>query len=778
MKKTIFILAMSVILSSTALFAQYNDGESSGVERYAIFVGSNDGGKKNQRLLYAGTDAIAFKKTMSEIGGIPQTNGILLLDPSKSDLDDAMQVVSSMISANKHNSKRSEFLFYYSGHSDESALLLGKSTYGYSELKAAISSVPSDVHVVILDSCYSGNFIRTKGGQKKKPFLIDDSSVVKGHAYLSSSSSQEFSQESDEIGSSFFTNAMLTGLRGAADSSGDKKVTLNELYSYAFSETLSKTENSTVGPQHPNYNITLVGSGDLVLSDISNSDSIVMLAPDLKGRLILRDKNGKLISEVNKLNDNPLYLALEKGEYNATLIGRGATLQGSFQLNSGKIYELSANSLMPVASAYHRTRGENLSEGSFMGDESKAESKDIFGYSFDLAEDEAYVPVELSLIDNEISRDLNKKILTSFSLGLLRSKVYETNGVMLAFGVNETERLRGLQYSHFFNRAGYVEGVQCTQIFNQADYLKGVQASGIFNTAKNVTGLQAAGIFNTAHDFEGLQAAGIFNVSHDYHGMQAAGIYNVSKNMRGFQAAGILNKADDFNGLQLAGIVNRADDLRGCQISAILNVAHDSREGGVQIGLINVANEIKGLQLGLLNISKDGVVECGTSYTSNDNFRFTLASGAKRLYTVLGTSVARENVFGNWIDDKNDSFFIAGLGSRLTVNRFNFDVEWLANFVVVKKDDATIEKEKAEARAKGDDEDDVFEYESHSFPAVRLSMGFSPVNHLRFVCGALFSFEFNKNAEAFRHLDHNIKINTSKMNVYPEFDFGVRCSLN
>lgn len=776
MKK--FFLFVMIAFVPFVVFAQSNENATSGVERYAIFVGSNNGGKDQQRLLYAGTDAIAFKKTMSEIGGIPQTNGILLLDPSKSDLDDAMQVVSSMISANKHNSKRSEFLFYYSGHSDESALLLGKSTYGYSELKAAISSVPSDVHVVILDSCYSGNFIRTKGGQKQKPFLVDDSTVVKGHAYLSSSSSQEFSQESDEIGSSFFTNAMLTGLRGAADSSGDKKVTLNELYSYAFSETLSKTENSTVGPQHPNYNITLVGSGDLILSDISNSDSIVMLTPDLKGRLILRDKNGKLISEVNKLNDNPLYLALEKGEYNATLIGRGATLQGSFQLNSGKIYELSPNSLMPVAAAFHRVRGEKLSEHNSGEDDTSEDSNDIVGFHFDLSENEVYVPVEFSLVDNELSKQFNKKVLTSFSLGLLRSKVYKVNGAMVALGINEAEYLRGLQFSYFINRAEYVEGVQYTSIFNHTGHLKGMQASGIFNVAKDVLGFQAAGIFSTAHNVEGMQASGIFNVSHDFLGMQAAGIYNVAKKTKGFQAAGIVNKADDFEGFQLAGIANHADAFKGCQIAGIVNIVHDCTECGVQIGVINIAGDFNGIQLGLLNISKNGVLEFGTSYTSNDNLRFIVNSGAKQLYTVFGCSVARENVFDVWIDDKKDSIFIGGLGSRLTVNKFNFDVEWLANFVSVKKDEATIEKEKAEAKAKGDDEDDVFEYETHFFPSIRFSIGFTPIKHLQFFGGASFAVEYEKNAEAFEHIENKIKIDASDLKLYPEFDFGVRYSFN
>ena len=501
-----FFAALIFVLPAS-LFAQ-ND-EERGVERYAIFVGSHNGGKNNQRLLYAGSDAISFQKTMAEIGGIPSSNGILLLDPAKSDLDEAMQNVSSMIMQNKQHSKRSEFIFYYSGHSDENALLLGRTSYGYSELKAAITEIPSDVHVVILDSCYSGNFIRTKGGQRKKPFLLDDSAVVKGHAYLSSSSSQEFSQESDEIGSSFFTNAMLTGLRGAADSSGDKKVTLNELYSYAFNETLSKTENSSAGPQHPNYNITLVGSGDLVLSDISNSDSVVLLSSSLQGRVLIRYKNGKLLSEINKLYDTPVYLALEKGEYTATIIQEKETLQGSFSLTSGKLYELTDNSFNSVTTASNRLRGEEKNEES-------------------LSDDTLFIPCELSLVMNEISRGFGKKVITPFGLSLFHSNVYKVKGLMLSAGINE------------------------------ADIMNGIQISGIFNTASDFSGIQASCIFNSASDFQGIQAGGIFNAA---------------KSVKGLQLAGIFNKAEKIYGLQI-GLINIAGEL-----------------GGVQLGLINICND-------------------------------------------------------------------------------------------------------------------------------------------------------------------------------------------
>ena len=109
-----------------------SENEGAGVERYAVYIGSNVGGKNNQRLLYAGSDALAFQKTMSDIGGVPNSNSILLLDPAKDDVDEAMETISEIVESKK-NLKRTEFIFYYSGHSDETSLLLGRTSYGYSE---------------------------------------------------------------------------------------------------------------------------------------------------------------------------------------------------------------------------------------------------------------------------------------------------------------------------------------------------------------------------------------------------------------------------------------------------------------------------------------------------------------------------------------------------------------------------------------------------------------------------------------------------------------------
>lgn len=356
-KIKLFLCLFLVLIISSIVFASENN-ESLSVERYALYVAANNGGVERDILKYAASDAKKLMEAMQEIGGINQDNSVILVEPKITDVENALQSFATTINQKKSNARRTEFIFYYSGHSDENALLLGEESYGYSQLKADINSVPSDIHVVMLDSCFSGNFIRAKGGSRQKSFLVDDSSVVSGHAYLSSSSESEASQESDLIQSSYFTHALITGLRGAADSSGDNKVSLNELYYYAFNETLSQTEQSTIGTQHPSFDITLVGSGDLILSDISTAESILALDSDLLGTVYIRnEKTGQLISEVKKSSANVIPLALEAGTYNITLIQSEQTLGASVKLKAGKSVYLSAKKFKKIDTKDGRARG-------------------------------------------------------------------------------------------------------------------------------------------------------------------------------------------------------------------------------------------------------------------------------------------------------------------------------------------------------------------------------------------------------------------------------------
>ena len=91
---------------------------------------------------------------------------------------------------------------------------------------------------------------------------------MRGHAFLTSSAETEAAQESDRIRASYFTHYLISGFRGAADLSGDGKVTLNEAYQFAFNETLGRTVDTKGGAQHPSYDINMSGTGDVVMTDV------------------------------------------------------------------------------------------------------------------------------------------------------------------------------------------------------------------------------------------------------------------------------------------------------------------------------------------------------------------------------------------------------------------------------------------------------------------------------------------------------------------------------
>src|SRR5690606_32696276 len=239
-------------------------GAEGAAERFFFGVGANDGGPTRARLRYAGKDATAMARLLRELGGVPDENVVVLLDPGREDFFSAWASLLGRMRAARARGQRVERFFYYSGHSDEAGLIWGDERLDYRELRRALREPPAEVVVAILDSCASGALTRLKGGTIRPALLVDESTRLRGHAILTSSSADEVAQESDRLRGSFFTHHLMAGLRGAADMRGAGRVTLTEAYRYAFEETLAQTERTLGGPQHPAYEIELHGSGDLV----------------------------------------------------------------------------------------------------------------------------------------------------------------------------------------------------------------------------------------------------------------------------------------------------------------------------------------------------------------------------------------------------------------------------------------------------------------------------------------------------------------------------------
>lgn len=781
--KKLLGLAIALILCTTQqMFAvTISDDTVSGVNRYAVYIGCNYGGKSRERLLYAGSDAQSFKVAMSEIGGVTDDNSRILIDPSKENVDTALSEISQAILENNSNSKRSEFIFYYSGHSDENALLLGDAKYDYSKLKAAISAVPSDIHVVILDSCYSGNFIRTKGGQKRKPFLIDDSSVVTGHAYLSSSSDNESSQESDEIAASYFTNAMITGLRGAADTSGDNKVTLNELYSYAFNDTLSKTESSKAGPQHPNFNITLVGSGDLVLSDLTTAEAMLSLSKDAKGRFIIRDANDKLISEINKIQGQPIFMALPSGQYSAMIIDEYSTKQGTFILEKDQVYVLDQNSLSSIKRKSNRLRGEtkNNSEESEDDDEDFLSMDDLEetkqnkkAISTPLIEDEEDLDLEDLDEDEEASEDkpASERYTFDYNTDNIINLMFVPGVYFVYNGSDDSIFNLGIVGSYGHN----ISALQFSHVFNIATgNIFGGQVAGVFNIAsEQVNGAQSAGVFNLGKDNAGAQVAGVFNLTKFMNGIQLAGVMNIGKEINGTQLAGVGNVGKVIDGAQIAGAINIANEVNGVQVSGFMNIA--KKVDGMQIGVMNIVDECNGMTLGLINYCGNGLHDFSISIDTNDCISVFYQGGSKQLFTTYGVSRSREKIF------ENGGFgsFIMGLGTEIPFPVTSLDIEVLWKYVYADNyltiDDEDLSKEELMELGKT-----LLDNLASSFiPSIKLSWNIFETTYARLFFGTEFDiFVPGWNDYAFSTYKTSWTIDSDEFKISPSLTFGCKIRL-
>lgn len=330
--------------------------------RLALIVGSNRGAADRVPLRYAVTDADRFADLVTRMGGVQPADKVVLRDPGRRGLMEALEATAARAVQARAAAQRVEVIVYFSGHADEKGLMLGRELVPYPELRQAIQGIGADVGITILDACASGAITRLKGGQARPAFLDDLSSQAKGYAYLTSSSEDEAAQESERLRGSFFTHALLTGLRGAADVTGDGKVTLNEAYQFAFNETLVQTTPTQAGAQHPAYDIKMAGTGDVVMTDVRENSASVILAEEYEGRFVVVSGKRHLVAELYKPAGRKVELGLEPGEYEVYLAEQRGLSKSTIALVEGQRQELVRAALKPTERIPTRLRGSELAD--------------------------------------------------------------------------------------------------------------------------------------------------------------------------------------------------------------------------------------------------------------------------------------------------------------------------------------------------------------------------------------------------------------------------------
>lgn len=666
--------------------AATNSGEIA-INRYVFAVSANNGGKGRPVLRYAESDARAFSNVLSQMGGVPKQNVYRVTEPSVASLQNQLEALDKKLQSARSAkgadaNSREEVLVYYSGHADEKGLRLGEEIYSWKEFRKRVDALHADVKIAVIDACGSGAITRAKGGVAVPAFMVDKSSDMKGYAFITSSTQDESSQESDKLKGSFFTHSLVSGLRGAGDVSGDGKVTLSEAYQFAFNETLQKTEATMGGAQHPSRDMNLAGTGDVVMTDLRSTSAGLELDENVDGHLFIRDEKGELVAELYKKSGRAMSLGFPAGKYTVRLERPAEYKEASITLYDNNRARLSNKQFTTVAVEKTALRGEIKSERTCAnGDTAKCslDSLDRNGVShttFDFY-------------------DRDEKPRKGVQLGLFATKTKDYMvGSQVSLFVNSANKdMRGIQITGLLNIANEnIDGAQISGVVNYAESVDGLQLSYINWASEKSEGAQI-GFVNAALDTMRYLQLGFVNAS-EY---SATGVGFVNTNMGSKVQVGFVDVAKNAD-VQV-GFVNVAKD-NDVQVG-FTNVAVNSRvgvgfvnatawEAGTQVGYVNVAPKSKGRQVGFVNVCMEcektpvgfisvvgnGVWSATTSLNEMGALDLSLHLGTAYFYTAF--QVARPFEKGNGFkhfEDRYESGY--GIGTQFGKYGNHFELEYM-----------------------------------------------------------------------------------------------------
>jgi hypothetical protein len=322
-----------LLLSGLALAAPQE-----GTRRFAVIVGANEGDHNDGPLRFAERDAERVAEVLEQLGSVYAEDIILLRRPTPDRLRSVFDEVGRRAAA----SEDAMVFFYYSGHADADALHLGRYYLPFPELRQAIEDVPAELKVMVVDACRSGELTRVKGAVHAETFQIAarDHLESKGMAIITSSSAGEDAQESDRLRGGVFTHHFVAGLLGAADSSGDRKVSLTEAYRYGYAHTIRTTSKATF-IQHPTYSFEMAGKDDLVLTRLDREEDAGFLVLEEGGEYLIFESNaqGDLVSEFTVPSSGRI--SLSPGRYLVRFREADSVREQSLSLVSGETQHVS-----------------------------------------------------------------------------------------------------------------------------------------------------------------------------------------------------------------------------------------------------------------------------------------------------------------------------------------------------------------------------------------------------------------------------------------------------
>lgn len=288
--------------------------------RIVVAAGHRYGAPEERPLRYARDDAARVVDVFTAIGGVKKESAFLADEPSVAELTRAIDKAAAL--AGTHKPEEVTFVLYFSGHGDRASLHLGGEALPIADLSARVGRVPAALRVVVLDACRTDDTLRAKGMQEEPAFAVALPGSVTGEGsatgtvWIQASAEGDPAQESQELAGGVFTHYWLSGLRGAADADGDRRVTLGESYDYAYHQTLFKTARASGVLQRPTARLDLRAAGPIVLTTPSPLTARIVLPQVADAQfLVYEPRSRHVLAEAWSAPDRAVAIALPPGSY-------------------------------------------------------------------------------------------------------------------------------------------------------------------------------------------------------------------------------------------------------------------------------------------------------------------------------------------------------------------------------------------------------------------------------------------------------------------------------
>lgn len=209
-------------------------------------------------LLYTDDDAYQLAGFLRSIegGALPDEQVKVLIDENATH----QNIIMAMREVYQRADENDVILFYFSGHGLEGSFLpvdydgFANKLEHY-QLKDALLASRARHKLVIADACHSGSLAgrngavqNAKGGGGGTDATLNAyysalNNAQASTALLLSSKGKEISLEDGGLRSGIFSHFLIRGMKGEADSNGDKLVSIQELFSFVHREVRQYTGN-------------------------------------------------------------------------------------------------------------------------------------------------------------------------------------------------------------------------------------------------------------------------------------------------------------------------------------------------------------------------------------------------------------------------------------------------------------------------------------------------------------------------------------------------------